>query len=154
MNNPFTEAMNLLFSGNREVLFIVFTSLKFSFTSVFIASLFSIPLGIFLHLNTFRFKRSIVAFLHGLMALPTVVIGLMIYAIFSNSGLLGSTRILFTPFAIIIGQSVLAFPLITSMVYSGLSKLDPRFRETLITLGAKKKDIFTATIKSIKKKGR
>jgi len=150
MNNPFIEAANLLFSGNREVLFIVFTSLKFSFTSIIIASLFSIPLGISLHLNTFRFKRSMVAFLHGLMALPTVVIGLMVYSMFSNSGLFEGSRILFTPFAIIIGQSILAFPLITSMVYSGLSKLDPRFRETLITLGAKKKDIFTATIKESK----
>ncbi len=149
-SNPFIEAVKLLISGNREVLFIVFTSLKFSFTSVFIASLFSIPIGIFLHLNTFRFKRSVVAFLHGLMALPTVVIGLMVYAMFSNSGLFSGSRILFTPLAIIIGQSILAFPLITSMVYSGLSKLDPRFRETLVTLGAKKNDIFSATIRESK----
>jgi tungstate transport system permease protein len=150
MTNPFIEAVNLLFSGNKEVFFIVFTSLKFSFTSVFIASIFSIPLGISLHWNTFRFKRSFVAFLHGLMALPTVVIGLLIYAMFSNSGIFGNSRILFTPSAIIIGQSVLAFPLITSMVYSGLSKLDPRFKETLVTLGAQKKDIFTATIRESK----
>ena len=150
MNNPLTEAVTLLFSGNREVLFIIFTSLKFSFSSVIIASLFSVPLGISFHLNSFRFKRGIVAFLHGLMALPTVVIGLLVYAIFSNSGLFGNYRILFTPFAIIIGQSILAFPLITSMVYSGLSKLDPRFKETVITLGARKKDVFSATIRESK----
>ena len=147
MNNPFLEAMNLLFSGNREVLFIVFTSLKFSFASVLITLLFSIPLGISLHLNSFRFKRGIVAFLHGLMALPTVVIGLMVYAMFSNSGLFSGSRILFSPTAVILGQSILAFPLITSMVYSGLSKLDPRFQETLITIGARKRDIFSATIR-------
>jgi len=150
MSNPFIEAANLLFSGNREVLFIVFTSLKFSFASVMISSIVSIPLGISLHLHTFRFKRSIVAFLHGLMALPTVVIGLLVYAMISNSGLCSGSRILFTPLAIIIGQSILAFPLVTSMVYSGLSKLDPRFQETLITLGAKKKNIFSATVRESK----
>jgi tungstate transport system permease protein len=147
MNNPILEALRILFSGDSEVLFIVFTSLKFSIASVLITSVFSIPLGISLHLKSFRFKKGIVAFLHGLMALPTVVIGLLVYALFSNSGLFSGSRILFTPVAIIIGQSILAFPLITSMVYSGLSKLDPRFKETLITLGARKKDIFKATIR-------
>jgi len=150
MSNSFNEAIFLLFSQNREMLSIVMTSLKLTTSSVIIASIFSIPLGIILHLKNFRFKRSIISFLHSLMALPTVVIGLLIYTMLSNNGIFGNSRILFTPLAIIIGQSILAFPLIASMVYSGLSKLDSRFFDTLKTLGAKRKDIFKATIKEAK----
>ena len=84
------------------------------------------------------------------MALPTVVIGLLVYTMLSNNGILGNSRILFTPLAIIIGQSILAFPLIASMVYAGLSKLDSRFFETLKTLGANQRNIFKATIKEAK----
>lgn len=134
----------------KEVMLIVFTSLKLTISSIIIASIFSIPLGIILHLNNFQFKKSVISFLHSLMALPTVVIGLMVYSIISKQGILGNSRILFTPIAIIIGQSILAFPLITSMIYSGLSKLDPRFVETIKTLGAGKKEILKSTIQEAK----
>jgi tungstate transport system permease protein len=45
---------------------------------------------------------------------------------------------LFTPGAIVVGQIILSFPIVASMVYSALSRMDPRLPETLITLGASK----------------
>jgi len=146
MENSFTEAFRLIFSGDREVFFIVFTSLRFSLISTAIASLFSIPLGTFIHFSSFPFKRGVGALLNALMALPTVVVGLLVFSFISRSGPFGNLNLLFTPAAVIIGQVILSFPILTSLIYSGLSKIDSRFHETLITLGAKKKDVIKASV--------
>jgi tungstate transport system permease protein len=70
------------------------------------------------------------------MAMPTVVVGLLVYSFVSRAGPLGYLDILFTPTAVIIGQAILAFPIVTSLVYGGLSRLDDELTETLITFGA------------------
>ena len=147
MDHPVVQAVQLLFSGDKEVYFVVFTSLRISIISVGISSLFCVPLGILLHFSRFRLKRAVVAVLNALMALPTVVIGLLVYSLISRSGPLGSLDLLFSPAGIVIGQIILAAPILISMIYSGLSKLDDRFHETLLTLGAKKKHLLLASIR-------
>ncbi|MFP4564431.1 MAG: ABC transporter permease [Spirochaetia bacterium] len=147
MDGSFIRAMELLFSGEREVYFIAFTSIKFSLISTVISAVLAVPLGVLLALKNFFAKRGVIIVLNSLMALPTVVIGLFVYSFLSRSGSLGHLGILFTPTAIVIGQSVLILPIISSMVYSGLSKLDPRLRETLVTLGASSKNIFVMILK-------
>ncbi len=142
MFDAFGQAIELLISGNREVYFIAWTSLRLSLISVAIASALSLPLGFLLGLRHFRGKKSVIAFLNTLMALPAVVVGLLIYSLVSRAGPLGSLGLLFTPGAIHIGQVVLCFPLITSLVYSALSRLDQRLPETLITLGARPLEVF------------
>ncbi len=136
MNNVFIHAAGLILSGNREVYFIAFTSLKFAVASTTISTAFAVPLGIVLSFNSFTGKRFMVIILNSLMALPTVVIGLLLYSLLSRSGPLGNFRLLFTPMAVIIGQSILSFPIITSFVYSALAKTDAELPETLETLGA------------------
>jgi tungstate transport system permease protein len=69
-----------------------------------------------------------------------------VYSFISRAGPLGFLGLLFTPAAINIGQIILCFPLITSMVYSALSRLDRRLPETLITLGARPSEVFRMTI--------
>jgi len=146
MGSVVSEAVKLIVSGDREVLFIAFTSLRIALTSTVLASLISVPLGVFLHFTSFPFKRGVVSVLHALMALPTVVIGLLVFSFISRSGPFGSLNLLFSPAGIVIGQVILASPILTSLVYTGLSKIDPRFHETLITLGARKGDVLTASL--------
>ena len=146
MDNAIVEAFRLIFTLDREVFFIAFTSLRISLMSTGIASLFSIPLGVFLHFSSFPFKRAVIAVLSALMAVPTVVIGLLVFSFISRSGPLGPLNLLFSPKAIVLGQVFLVVPILTSLVYSGLSKMDVRFHETLITLGAKQKDVLKASI--------
>ncbi|WP_319478381.1 ABC transporter permease [Marispirochaeta aestuarii] len=146
MGSIFTEALRLIVSGDREVFFIAFTSLRLALASTFFASLMSIPLGIALHFGRFPFKRPMISVLSALMAVPTVVIGLLVFSVISRSGPLGELNLLFTPGAIIIGQVFLVLPVLTSLVYSGLSRMDPRFHETLITLGARRGDVLKASI--------
>jgi tungstate transport system permease protein len=146
MGRVILDALKLIVSGDREVLFIAFTSLRFAAASTVIASLISVPFGIFLHFAIFPIKRAVVSVLHALMALPTVVIGLMVYSFISRSGPLGSLDILFSPAGVIVGQVILASPILTSLVHTGLSKIDPRFHETLVTLGAGRGDILLASL--------
>jgi tungstate transport system permease protein len=138
--------MELILSGDQELLVIALTSLSFSVSSTVIAAALGIPLAVGLHFFRFSGKRVIISFLHTLMALPTVVIGLFVFSLISRSGPLGSLGLLFTPPAVIIGQVVLSLPLIVTLLHSGLSGLDERFRETLITLGAGKAAILTSTL--------
>jgi tungstate transport system permease protein len=143
----FGQAVQLLFAGDREVYFIAWTSLRISLVSVVVASALSLPLGFLIGLKSFRGKKGVIAFLNALMALPTVVVGLLVYSFISRAGPLGSLGLLFSPAAIHIGQVILCFPLVTSLVYSALSRLDRRLPETLITMGARPAEVFRMTIR-------
>ena len=77
MLRVFGRAIQLLISGDREVFFIAWTSLRLSLVSVVIASLLSLPLGFLIGLKSFRGKKQWSAVLNARMALPTGVVGLL-----------------------------------------------------------------------------
>jgi len=70
--------------------------------------------------------------------MPTVVVGLFVYTLIFSQGPLGSFRLLFSPAAIIIGQTVLIFPLMAALAGNAVSMVNPVVRETALTLGAGK----------------
>jgi tungstate transport system permease protein len=131
-----SEAIRLILSADKDVATIVFASLRFSLSSTLIASLTGIPAGIALAASRVRFKRLIEDILNTLLAVPTVVVGLFVYTLIFSQGPLGSFRLLFSPAAIILGQTVLIFPLITALVCGSVSTVNPIIRETALTLGA------------------
>ncbi|MDA3937899.1 MAG: ABC transporter permease [Spirochaetia bacterium] len=130
------KALALIFNADREVIFISITSLSLALTSTIISTIPALFLGTTLSIKNFPGKSLIIIILNSLMAMPTVVIGLIIYSLISRSGPLGVYGLLFTPWAIIIGQSVLSFPIIASLIYSALSNISIELPETLETLGA------------------
>ncbi len=130
------RALTLILSGNRELLFITLTSLKISLSSLFISSIIAIPLALYIGKNNFKGKKLILVIINSLMALPTVVIGLIVYSFLSRSGPLGSMTLLYTRSAIIIGQTILILPILLSMIYASVSSLDKSLVETLKTFGA------------------
>ncbi len=134
--NALFEAFALLSGGDRETWWTVTASLRFSLWSTLFACIPGIPLGAGLFLGKFRGKRAMVALVNATMAVPTVVVGLFVYSFISRSGPLGGLNLLYAPAGVITGQAVLAFPLVAAMGYTGLQKLDPRYAETLLTLGA------------------
>lgn len=144
------EAVRLIISGDRELFTICLTSLQFSAASIIIASMMGIPLGFLLKLKRFPGRKFILVAVNSLMALPTVVVGLLIYSLLTRSGPLGSLGLLFTPAAVIIGQVVLVLPIISSMVYGAVSDMDPRLPETLQTLGAQGHHYYLMLIKEMK----
>ena len=130
------SAILLLGSFDPEVYFIIYVSLKVSLSSTLIAGLFGIPAGFLISFNEFRGKRGVITLLNSLLALPTVVVGLLIYAFISRRGLLGMLDLLYTQTAMVIGQVILIFPIVTSLTIAAISRIDTRYRKTAMTLGA------------------
>ncbi len=119
-----------------EVFSIMGVSLRVSLCATALAMLVSIPAGFLLAINSFRGKRLLVTIINTLMALPTVVVGLLVYILLSRSGPLGFLGILYTPTAIVVGQFILALPIITALTYTAVSSVDERVRKTAESLGA------------------
>jgi len=136
LGQSLTEALRLIVSLDADVRTIVWASLRYSITSTIIASLIGIPLGIALATSRLRFKRFIEDLLNTLLAVPTVVVGLFVLTMITSQGPLGRFHLLFTPAAIIIGQTVLIIPLVASLACSSVSVVNPIVRETALTLGA------------------
>lgn len=141
------EAFRLLVSGDVETWATVLRSLRFSLFSTLFSLLPGLLVGIGLSSRSLPGRRAFIAVINALTALPTVVIGLVVYMLISNSGPLGYFHFLYSPAGIVFGQTFLAFPIVASLVCTGLSKLDPRFRETLVTLGAGKGRRFMAVMR-------
>ena len=134
--DSFKSALLLLLSLDPELLNIVAVSLKVSSTSTLIASLVGIPCGFIIAHSRFYGKRLVLTCLNTLLALPTVVIGLLVYSFISRRGILGPLELLYTQKAMIIGQVILIIPLVTSLTIAAISKIDNRYRKTALTLGA------------------
>jgi tungstate transport system permease protein len=132
----FSAAFHLIWSLDPEMYFIVYVSLSVSFFSTLIASVLGVPLGFLIAVRQFRGKRAVIAVMNTLLALPTVVIGLLVYAFLSRRGVLGYLELLYTPQAIIIGQVILILPWVATFTMAAVSRIDERYRRTALTLGA------------------
>ncbi|MBL1320200.1 MAG: ABC transporter permease [Methylophaga sp.] len=130
-------AFQLISSFDPAIYKIAFTSVSISLIAALCAACLAIPAGIAFALNTFTGKRFIQHILNTLMAMPTVVIGLLLYGLFSRLGPLGHLELLYTPTAIIIAEALLIFPIMTNLTISAVTSADPRLVPTLISLGAK-----------------
>ena len=130
------KALELLFSLDPEVVSVVVVSLKVSLTATALATFIGVPIGFIIGVHEFRGKRIVTIILNTLMAIPTVVIGLTVYAFISRQGPLGTLGLLFSPSAIIIGDIILGTPIIVAFTLSAVQGLDGRIQMTAITLGA------------------
>lgn len=131
-----SQAFQLIFSLDSDIYLIVWTSVRIALTSATLSALIGAPIGIFLAVKKFRGKRIVITILNTLMAVPTVVIGLVIYSMLTRNGPLGSFQLLFTPSAMIIGQIILATPIIAAMVLSVTHNKDRLILKTAYGLGA------------------
>ncbi len=121
-------------------------SLNVSITSTVICAFIGIPLGYLLAINEFKGKHSLLGLLNTLLALPTVVIGLLVYSLICRGSFLGNLGLLFTPLAIILGQVVLAFPIMVSYTHTTLITIEKDVRETAFTLGASNFETFITLV--------
>ncbi|MCK4493496.1 MAG: ABC transporter permease [Methylococcales bacterium] len=131
------NALQLIFQFDAQIYQIVLTSLKISFIATFFASLIGIFLGILIAIKHFIGKRLLQHFLNTLMAMPTVMIGLILYGLFSRRGALGDWGLLYTETAVIIGEAFLITPIIMNLTRVAVDSSDKRLLETLKILGAK-----------------
>lgn len=132
----FVEAARLVARGDEELLRAFGVSLTCTLTSVTLAALVAIPFGGWLGLFPSRGRRTAVFVLRVGMSVPTVVIGLLVYGVLSRKGPLGSLDLLYTKTAIVVGEVLLAFPLLATLAHAATASLEPRVVETALTLGA------------------
>lgn len=130
------KAFQLIFSLDREIFNIVLLSLRVSLTAIILASFLGIPLGFLMAVKDYWGKRLTIALVNTLLALPTVVVGLIVYSLISRRGPLGVFGLLYTPSAMIIGQFILATPIVIALTHSAVQGIDRRVRNTALTLGA------------------
>lgn len=141
------KAIQLIVSLDPEVMEIAGRSLAIAATSCCLATLVCLPLGSLIHFNRFPGKRLLTNVLQALYSVPTVAIGLFVFVFLSRAGPLGELGIMFTPIAIVLGQTLLITPIILGLTISALSGVDKAISETAISLGANRFQATTLTIR-------
>ena len=123
-----------------EVLEIALRSLAVAGGATLLAALFGVPLGLWLALRGGGGVWGRVLLYSGL-ALPSVVVGLLFYLLLSRSGPLGFLNLLYTPWAMVLAEATLAFPLIAAFVLSGARGRVEEVRLLVRSLGGKERHV-------------
>jgi tungstate transport system permease protein len=129
------QGIELLFTADPDVWDPVKVSVTTSAASTLLAALLGLPVALAIAGGRFPGRGSVEALLHTLMALPTVLVGLVFYALLGRSGPLGDLGFLYTTTAMVVGQTVLAFPIVAGLTVSALEGADPRIRLSVLGLG-------------------
>lgn len=125
-----------LAQAHHEILSIVGLSLSVSAGATVMAALVGVPVGFAIGLAEFPGRRLFITIFNSLMAIPTVVVGLFVYCLVTSQGPLGVFGLLFTPWAMVMGQFILGTPIVVALTISAVQSLDPRVRLTIMSLGA------------------
>ncbi len=140
------QAFELLVQGDRETYSAIMTTVKVSSCSMAASLLLGLPLGYLLGYLNFPGRNGLRLAVDTLLALPTVFIGLVVYAFLSSQGPLGDFGMLFTITGIAIGQTILALPIVIALTATAVESLDRSLRLTLISLGASRKQLFLTSL--------
>ncbi|MCK0746485.1 ABC transporter permease [Chromohalobacter nigrandesensis] len=134
--NTAREALHLLLSFDPALWEIIGVSFRVSLTAILVALPPALLIALLLARVAFPGRWFAISLVNTFMAVPTVVVGLVLFMLLSRSGPLGELRLLFTQRAMIIGQILLAMPVLTAMLHSTLQSIDQRAWETARQLGA------------------
>ncbi|WP_291937741.1 tungstate ABC transporter permease TupB [Campylobacter sp.] len=120
------SAFGLLLSGDAETFSAIKATLYTSSISILFAILIGFPIGFILGFYEFRARRTLRLLSDVALAMPTVAIGLILYAFISRNGPFGELGLLFTLKAVMLGQFVLALPIIVSLSASVIENMDKK----------------------------
>ncbi|MCP3943084.1 MAG: ABC transporter permease subunit [Desulfobacteraceae bacterium] len=142
----FIKAVELLINFDQGTWSAICATLRVSTCSMLLSLGAGLPAGFLLGYFDFKGKRALRTVLDTLLSLPTVSVGLLVYAFIASRGPLGQFELLFTLTGIAIGQTILAFPIVTAITASVVEGIDPELKLTLLSLGAGKKNIITTCL--------
>ena len=128
-------ALRLITGGDSSLWQVVILSLEVSLAAAALACLAGLPLGALVAVERFPGRRAAIVILNALLALPSVVVGLVVYLLLSRVGPLGSLGILFTPKAIVIAQAVLVLPIVAALARQFVEDGWREYEEQLRSLG-------------------
>lgn len=144
--NGFYEAFLLLYHLDSETLDAIYNTILTSSISIIIGTLIGLPAGFALGYFNFWGKKTIKLICDTLLAFPTVVVGLVVYAFISSQGPLGEYGLLFSNEGVIIGQTLLALPIIVSLSSSVVENMDSRLSLTLRSFALSKTQMIATTL--------
>lgn len=142
----FFQAIHLLAAGNPETYSAIIATVKVSSYSIGVSLLMGIPLGFCLGYFDFVGKKPIRTIVDTLMALPTVFIGLLVYALLTHRGPLGNIGLLFTLPGIAIGQAILALPIVIGLSATAIESMDKKLRIAILSMGANRRQLFLSSL--------
>lgn len=142
----FIEAIRLLLGGDPETYSAVFATVRVSSMAMAASLLVGIPLGFVLGHFTFPGKRQVRLVVDTLLSLPTVFIGLIVYAFLSRQGPLGHMGLLFTLPGVAIGQTILALPVVIALTATAVESMDAELRINLLSLGAGRRQLLLSSL--------
>lgn len=115
---------------------IVLLTIKVSGTATLLSVIGGVPLGLWLALRDFRGKRFLSGLLNFGMGLPPVVVGLFVSLCLWRYGPFGDLGLMYSPTAMVIAQTIIAFPLVAGLSFAAIQSLNPKLRLQLVSLGA------------------
>ncbi|MFK7853354.1 MAG: ABC transporter permease [Granulosicoccus sp.] len=131
----FGEAIVLVLAFDGDLREIILLSLQVSVSAVLIAAIIGLPLGAWLATTESRYRGVLVTITSAMMGLPPVVVGLVVYLLLSNAGVLGPLQLLYTPTAMIIAQSLLVTPILIALTRETIVVLHENYKDQLTLLG-------------------
>jgi len=135
MQTALEKAINLILTGNAELINILGVTARMSLASSIIALLIGTPIGIWLGACRFRGRGALLVANRTLMGLPPVVCGLLFYMLFSGVGPFRHLKLLFTVDIMVMAQVVLITPIVVGNMESYVSGIAQPVRETSKGLG-------------------
>ena len=132
---PFKIAFSLLFSADPELIAIIRLSMTISLSAVACSLFVGLPIGAILASMKFPGRQAIIILSNTLLSMPPVVVGLIIYVLVSQSGPLGWTGILYTPYAMALAQTVLVLPISIALSRQVFETLNTEYNPLLMSLG-------------------
>ena len=140
------KAFELLTTIDPETFSAVYATLVVSAYSLAATLIMGLPLGFCLGYFEFGIKKQVRVVVDTLLSLPTVFIGLVVFAFFTNRGPMGEWGLLFTLPGIAVGLTILALPVVIALSATAVESMDRQLRVTLISLGANRRQLFLSTI--------
>lgn len=144
------KAFELIISFDPEVMGITWLSLKISGTATFISLFIGVSIGAGVALTNFPGKRIVISLINTGMGLPPVVVGLFVTIMIWRSGPLGFLEILYTPYAMIIAQAIIATPIVMGISLASIQSLPANLRLQILSLGASRLQMAWVLIKESK----
>ncbi len=130
------EALRAVLATRHELAGILALSLVVSGAAIVVAMALGVPAGIFLGLHRFPGRRLVVTLVNTGMGLPPVVVGLVVFLLLARTGPFGGLELLYTPWAMILAQVIIATPLVVGITLAAVQGLDPRLHLQILSLGA------------------
>ncbi|MEM0031384.1 MAG: ABC transporter permease [Desulfurococcaceae archaeon] len=115
-------------------------SIYISSTAAAISFLLALIIALKLLDSSDKTRSIVIGVFEALVGVPTTVVGLLIYMLLSPRGPLGALRLLYTPIAIIIGETLVALPIAFTSMFRHLQSARYNVRELILALGLTRSD--------------